>query len=261
MEETRFWDHKVSEAWLRARRRYLTASEIHELLPAYRRAAKAGSPTDPAFVMLAAKKLSLVPDDPWSPSQAAARGHVMEPYAVSEYNESRFCASQMYHWDDCLIHSGSLAFSPDALNVPQVPGTVNLEYDTGRLFSEDRFSVAPTEILEIKSYAPDQWIKRTLTDRMELDERYQVACAQLVVPEITHMSVMFYCPEIERFHIVEYRDDDLEEERQTVAACLSMYLEAKDKLAEILEGTSPTSMTEEQIYQDYCMQQMMRGGR
>ena len=81
------WYHEVSEDWLKARKNFLTATDIVGLIPEYKRYkknGKAGIP--PAFAALWEKKHSDIAVDPRS-YKDAARGHILEPYAVYTYNE------------------------------------------------------------------------------------------------------------------------------------------------------------------------------
>ena len=76
----RVWHHEVDPDWLEARRHALTATDIVNLLPEYKRWVKAKDPDalPPGFSALWCQKATEGFDevDSWN---AAARGHVMEP--------------------------------------------------------------------------------------------------------------------------------------------------------------------------------------
>ena len=75
------WKHKCSLDWLRERQRYLTATDVKSLIPV----TKTGRPrkiTDMERLKVRASKMvTLTEEDCWSYG-AAARGHLLEPYAI-----------------------------------------------------------------------------------------------------------------------------------------------------------------------------------
>lgn len=132
----RRWYHEVSAEWLKARQAVLTATDVAGLLPEYKRYLKAGSPDvpTPGFSALWCKKHSDVYLDTGS-SDAAARGHIMEPYAIDSWNQQ--ANPTFYHWDDCIICNKMFGFSPDGMTVPQLTDDACLEFTLGLL---DEFS-------------------------------------------------------------------------------------------------------------------------
>lgn len=195
------WQHSVSLPWAMARKECLTASEAVGLLSSYKTAAKKGSIEDPipSFFELIAEKRS--DQEPMLDSyDAAARGHVLEPYAVQEYNanpDEGHGSSRMFHWDDVLITNGPIGFSPDCMDIMPMPvPDAKYEYVGGILkgTSGRMYSMLPRTILEIKSYSDRMHIKSLLTPKTDLKERYQVAFAMLVLPSISEAGICFYNP-------------------------------------------------------------------
>ena len=134
------WYHEVSENWLRARKTVITATEIKGLVATYKRMSKKDKEAgvvSPAFAALWGDKSSTYPIDV-SSYGPAARGHIMEPYAIDEFNRAN--EVHFHHWDDCIIANGLVGFSPDAMDIAQVTEDVKLgqremphEFDRGRM--------------------------------------------------------------------------------------------------------------------------------
>lgn len=180
------WHHEVSADWLKARKKYLMASDIVALLPAYKRARKAKwTPGNvvPEFAALYAEKRSdlALKTETWD---AAARGHFIEPYAVEELN--RIVNVEYSHWDDVLIHRGFLGFSPDALDWRQ-------DYFVADLDADD-LKDKVTHVAEIKCYEPKKHMKSVLMESVDLPELFQLAVAFMVLPELRVGNLFFYCP-------------------------------------------------------------------
>lgn len=117
--DKRSWSHNVGELWLAARREHLMASEVKNLITDYKRikAGKIKLPNALQFAKVYGSKMNC--DIDTSSFGAMARGHIMEPYAVEEYN--RINGTKFYQWDDKLITRGIVGFSPDAMDIPQLP--------------------------------------------------------------------------------------------------------------------------------------------
>jgi len=189
------WYHEVDEGWLIARKGVLTATEISKLVSPYKRFPKkrveAGE-VNPAFAALWGEKTSDWPVDVTSYG-AAARGHVMEPYAVDEY--SRITGLDMFHWDDCLLCNGAIGFSPDGLDVHPTCTDVNLTVGTDGLYAEDGLACElPTRMLEVKSFEPASHMKAIVTPKYERDQLMQLAVAFHVLPSLDEATLMFFCP-------------------------------------------------------------------
>jgi len=184
----RRWYHEVSADWLKARQGCLTATDIASLVPEYKRYLKQKDPDaiPPGFAALWCQKHSNGFLDTSSPSSAAARGHIMEPYAVEEWN--KWTGGYMYHWDDCIIINGSngIGFSPDAANYP-CPCRVKM----GSVSDECR---AINSILEVKCYEPAAHMKAFVESTDAHKERMQAAVPFAVLPQLAAATVLWYCP-------------------------------------------------------------------
>lgn len=249
------WTHEVDARWLAARRKYLTASEVVKLLPQYRKTKGQGI-VPLAFLQLAASKLSRVPDNTQSPSQAAARGHFMESYALKEFNRQA-PADLLYHWDDTIIANGCIGYSPDALDLVSV--------HVPCLMADD-MNVKPTKIGEIKSYQPDQHVKRFYTEKLKLDERWQIAMAMAVSKTIDFGYLIFYCPPLDNFFYRTFNSKELKDEINVCIEMSGLFDQAmqivKADMAGKHESNSFNKMrdTEEGIYREFVMQEALKGG-
>lgn len=247
----RSWSHKVSPAWLLARREVVTATELRDLRAAYKKATvaqKKGLAINETVAGLWAEKHSLEVD-PFS-SGAAARGHHLEPYAVQEFNESY---QTMYHWDDCIITDGFLGFSPDAMDVVQAES-----YGVKVHYSE--LSEQPTSILEIKSYSAKNHIKSCITEKEKLPERFQLAGAMAACPYIEEAYLIFYNPSHEvGKHVVHYTREELQEEIKEIRE-LASWVRLQFKACDNRLVSCRTSFTEDAIYKDYLEEQRLDSG-
>ena len=201
------WKHKCSLDWLRERQKYLTASDIKSLIPL----TKTGRPRKiddiDRLKLLAKKQVELTEDDCWSYG-AAARGHLLEPYAIDALNDwfiYRGATKQtFYHWDDELITlpGRDIAFSPDAMDIPQFHG-------------EDAM---PTKIAEVKCYSPDRHIATAFTMKNEIEERWQIATAMALLDTIEEAYLVLFNPSMRknRLFIIQYTRKDLESEIETI---------------------------------------------
>lgn len=201
------WEHKCSLAWLRARQDFLTATDVRELLPV----TKTGKPrkvSDEAFMKVYSHKVEQLSEWNCYSYDAAARGHVLEPYAVMRLDDT--LGLHLYHWDDTIVTKGlipqrnHLAFSPDACDVPPLEGAVVCHCH-------------PRMIAEIKSYYPDKHLVRGCTPKEDLEERWQLAVAMTVCESIEQALLVFYNPSLEKaMFVVEYSREDLKDEIELV---------------------------------------------
>jgi hypothetical protein len=197
------WKHKCSLDWLRKRQKYLTASEIRSLVPF----TKTGRPRKiddiDRLKLLAKKYVKLTEEDCWSYG-AAARGHLLEPYAIDALNDwliNRGATRQtFFHWDDELISlpDRQIAFSPDAMDIPQLHGP----------------DAVPTMIAEVKCYSPDRHIATAFTKSCEIEERWQIATAMALLDTIERAYLVLFNPSMERdkLFVIEYDRDSLKDE-------------------------------------------------
>lgn len=251
----RDWRHSCSEEWLRARRPYLTASDIKRLLPNYRKIKEGKLRPEEAlqFVSVYGSKKETDLDD--MSFGAMARGHYMEPFAVEEYNEAM--GASFYHWDDKIIvdNETMLGFSPDALDIPQLPGT-RMVSEGMSVRHREGVSAGPTSVLEIKSYEGPAHFQRKMivANDGSLDERWQLACAMVVCESIRTASIMFYAPQCCDMFFVDYDRADLESEIQVCLEISEMYRETL-RAADAATGM-PTRYSEDDIYTRYLLDEM-----
>lgn len=202
------WKHKCDLGWLTERQKYLTASDIKSLIPF----TKTGRPRKVDDIdrlkLLAKKQVELTDDDCWSYG-AAARGHLLEPYAIDAMNDwliDRGATKQtFFHWDDELISlpGRDIAFSPDALDIPQL--------------HED--GAVPTMMTEVKCYSPDRHIATAYTKMHEIEERWQIATAMALLDTIEVGYLELFNPSMRknRLFVIEYDRRSLKDEIETIS--------------------------------------------
>lgn len=252
------WYHEVSAEWLKARQTVLTATEVAGLLPEYKRYLKAGSPDvpTPGFSALWCQKHSDMMLDTTSPSSAAARGHVLEPYAIEEWN--RQAQPTFHHWDDCVICNKIFGFSPDGMVVPQLTGDARFEVTSDGKFivaSSQMHYDAPSEIIEVKSYEPAAHMKAIVEDRMEHKELMQLAMAFVVLPELKIARLLWFCPNAPISMFTEkYTRDDLHDQIRWIMEIAEVYVKADKYWTQFIQDNEPSlkaEITEEQIYHEH----------
>lgn len=201
------WRHRTSLDWLKARQPYLTATDIKELLPVTKTGRSRKVDTD-SYLKVLSRKLKKLTEDDCISYGAAARGHIMEPFAVHEFNYEyeETHIPKMFHWDDALItgNNSPLAFSPDALDIERPNGDCVF------------IDVRPQYGLEVKSYTADKHLICGHMDKMELEERWQLAAAMKVCESIKEMYLMFYNPSMPTNFIHVYTREDLVEECEII---------------------------------------------
>ena len=199
------WKHRTSMQWLQRRQGRLTASAIHSLVP-YTATGRPKKITNGDRAKAYAKMLARPTEGDCISSGAAARGHIMEPYAIESFNQSITWAERLFHWDDVCIYGDPdrhplLAWSPDALSVPE---------DSSNL---------PLTMGEVKSYAADKHLLKAMSDPMQLEERWQIATAMAVSPSIDIAFLILFNPDMPagmQLFYHRYKRLDLEEEIKTV---------------------------------------------
>ena len=230
------WHHNVSYKWMQARKSVVTATELRDLHTAYKKL-KPGE-INPVFAGLWAEKHCSTVET--SSSGAAARGHILESYAVAE--ASKILGKKFFHWDDSVVANGFMGFSPDAMDIPQSSNKVKLT--TGEV-NEAR------EILEVKSYSPKTHIQTVLRDKMDCDERWQIAGAFAVMPQLEKAHLVLYSPS----HVVgcavkSYTRAELEHEIEMTKKVYKAYLEQADLIESKLEPLyHKTQWTETDIWE------------
>lgn len=207
------WEHKCSLEWLMARQDYLTASEIRSLIP-LTKTGRARTVTDMDYLKVwSGKIVNLTEEDCWS-TGAAARGHLLEPYAVDALNTVLMkydpsTAEHYHHWDDTLVTmpERSIAFSPDAMNIPN---------DGETWFDANGVSI--TAIAEVKCYGQERHLATAYTEKNMLEERWQIATAMALCDTIEHAHLALFNPSLStrRLFVIEYERKDLEKEIQEI---------------------------------------------
>ena len=243
----RRWTHEVDPSWLKARQRVLTATDVSGLMPEYKRYLKAGSPDKimPGFAALWAQKHYEGELDTSAPSPAAARGHIMEPWAVESWNKQ--CAPFMYHWDDCVITNGLLGFSPDAMDVSQYACVPRVDYT----------AVQPTAIMEIKCYGVESHMKSIVEDRMEHKELMQVAMAFAVFPNLEKVYLVFFCPDAPiSMYIEEYTKDDLHDQCRLIVGIGDVFIKQGQLCKKLAKSNSYNALcTEQEVWDSFVKEQ------
>ena len=253
------YEHEVSIDWLRARQNYLTASDVCKMMTDINKLRQGKTTIDRcrSFAKVLGSKLNLFPETQ-SPSSAAARGHFMEPYAVEEWESVR--QEGVTHWDDFLMASDEtlLAFSPDALNVPQPMGVMALVDGDGRFLNMGT-PVEPTSLLEVKCYDEGAHYQRKLDAMAGMlpDERWQVAVAMAVCPCIRRGTVVWYAPQCMDWFDVTFEREDLEDE---IAVALDASVWWK-RFLEYMESSphNRTQRDEGQLRNVYLTEMMLNG--
>lgn len=232
------WIHKVSKDWLDARKKFITATELVSLRSTFKKMSarqRAGLEINPAFASLYGQKCEDTKVGVWSYG-AAARGHIMEPYAVEEFNEIR--TNHMYHWDDCLIHHAGLCFSPDSLDIPQKDNIISVPAE----------AVEPTKILEIKSYEMKNHMKKVFSTPGSVEERLQLAVGMMVCPSIKTGFLMFYNPDAPvPIGLKVYDRGDLAKEIEELTDIWNVWNLQAALIAKTSEGQPKPCYTEELI--------------
>lgn len=175
------WEHECSIEWLQARKKYLTASAIGSLAKAKKRGPAAYRKK---LAELQAEKMQEVLPDDCKSYGAAARGHLLEPYAIRQLAETTGIG--FWHWDDVVLYSPSgFGYSPDALSV--------LCPDVG---SCDRPANLywPAYGAEVKSYGASKHMQLMTSPISMLDERWQLACAFATLPSLKAMFLVGFNP-------------------------------------------------------------------
>ena len=143
------WFHKCDIDWMEARLNFLTATDVRELVP-FTKTGRKRTIGDEQYLKVLSRKLVNVTEDDCMSYGSAARGHILEPYAIDRYNEEDFGGNQyLWHWDDMVIPVnpsifGSLAFSPDAMDIEPPKDEIVV------------CNIKPTAIGEVKSYSAEK---------------------------------------------------------------------------------------------------------
>ena len=211
------WKHVCSMDWMKARQQCLTATDVKDLLPITKTGRKRVI-GDEQYLKVLSRKLVNIEEDDCISTGAAARGHILEPYAIDRYNEEDFGGNEwLWHWDDIVITRqnhvyGGLAFSPDAMDHDPKNIKTNMIAITGI-----------KTIGEVKSYSAENHLARAYTPKDELEERWQLATAMAVCEDIQTAYLMFYNPSMRtQLYIADFNRSDLQDE-------IDMILDVEEK--------------------------------
>lgn len=197
------WEHKCSLRWLAERQRYLTATDIKSLLPVTKTGRKR-EVTDLDYIKVMSGKMRELTEEDCISYGAAARGHILEPYAIDALNQmlvemqGEKSHETFFWWDDKLISmpDRQIAFSPDAMNVPM---TDNFE--------------TPSAIAEVKSYGYEKHLVTAYTPKEQLEERWQIATSMALLEQIDHAYLVLFNPSMyRRTFVIRYDRSDLKHE-------------------------------------------------
>lgn len=205
------WRHKCSLDWLRERQRYLTATDVRSLLPVTKTGRKREVGDLEYLKVMSNKMTVLTEEDCWSYG-AAARGHLLEPYAIDALNQMLFEMQGTEHeifywWDDRIVHKHgrAIAFSPDAMDIPMGAGSAR----------------EPHAIAEVKSYSAEKHLVTAYTSKEQIEERWQIAHAMALCDSIDHAYLVLFNPKMKyrKTFVIRYDRDELEKE---IAAILEV---------------------------------------
>ena len=201
------WIHEVSLTWMKMRQHFLTASEVKQLIPLTKTGRKR-TVTDLDRMKVYSNKIRHLTKADCISTGAAARGHLLEPYAIEAYNNAT--GDKMYWWDDTLIprvnKSNHLAFSPDAMSTESKENILDTIEKT-------------TCIGEVKCYGNDRHLITASTPKMELEERWQIATAMACSNFIIEANLILFNPSMRngyKLFVHRYSRFDLEEEIKMV---------------------------------------------
>lgn len=226
------WFHKVDPVWLAERKKYLTASDIRKLIPVTA-TGRSRANMDEAFAKVWADKQCLISEDDIESSGAMARGHLLEQYAIRDFNAIG-ATNTIYHWDDALIYSkDGVSCSPDALDIKQIDKCPVALSGTGA-----------TVVAEIKAYAGPAHYVAGIAKKMTLEERWQIATAMYVMPSIKTGVLIFYNPSANHplfYHI--YSRINLEPELEMIKKVNETYTACAVNLQAIADRHCPPTVT------------------
>lgn len=201
------WSYRVKKEWMVARQCYLTATDIKDLVPV----TKTGRPrkiSEEDYFKVLSRKHKIITEDDLVSTGWAARGHIMEPVAIDEFNRLTPGTDLLFHWDDKLINNGWLSYSPDALNIPCAAND-NVDIAT--------FAVDPVILGEVKCYGPEKHNTLGHTHPSELEERWQIATAMVVSSTIEKAYLILFNPSYpDSMFVHEYTRDDLSDEIEVI---------------------------------------------
>ena len=233
------WFHKCDLEWLKARQVCLTATDVKELLP-FTKTGRKRTIDDETYLKVLSRKMAYISDDDCISTGSAARGHILEPYAIKAFNDSGVYPATLYHWDDVVITRDmhqylGLAFSPDALGFEQVNYERNYAFP---VISPNQITDNKIKVIgEVKSYYPEKHLTSGYTPHGKHEERWQLATAMAVCDDIDEAYLIFYNPSLVlQLFVFVYTRADLQSEIETV-------LEVEDNWLMWFDNMYPTLPT------------------
>jgi hypothetical protein len=229
-----------------ARQSCLTATDVKDLLPITKTGRKR-TVTDDVYIGVLAKKLQVLTNEDCESTGAAARGHILEPYAIKMYNEETSfppgSSKFLYHWDDIVVtrqsfKKFSLGFSPDALDAEPPKGR--------NMLAANGFEC----VGEVKSYYPTKHLVCANTPADQLEERWQIAVAMAVCETIEEGRLLFYNPSMpnDMLYVVEYNRADLADE-------IDIVLDVEDKWLTFVDNYNMSGGPVNDVYVDGLYEQ------
>lgn len=223
------WQHECSLSWLKTRQKFLSATDVKDLLPITATGRKRNV-TDETRMKVWARKCTALTKEDCKSTGVMARGHILEPYAIDMFNSKEQFQDYLYHWDDIVVTNNlddyCLAFSPDACNIPQ--------HMKGMPLLCMKFNTELTAIGEVKSYSPEAHMIAGVTPTSALQERWQVAAAMAAVPSIERGYLLFYNPSMEEQLFVHCMNrEDLEYEINMCLEVEADWLDFIDRLGNL----------------------------
>jgi hypothetical protein len=162
--------------------------------------------TDEDYLKVLAGKMVTLTEEDCMSYGAAARGHILEPYAIEALNktlesEQGVDHETFYWWDDILVRNRGrqLAFSPDAMNMP-----MELVDDIDKV----------TAIAEVKSYEASKHLSTAYMPKNQIEERWQIASAMALLPNIDHAYLVLFNPKLKfrKTFVIRFDREELKSE-------------------------------------------------
>ena len=223
------YEHVTSLEWMNERQKYITASDVAKLVP-YTATGRKRNITDDDYFQLMAEKEKILTIDDCISTGAAARGHILEPYAIKEAN--KFITRKLNHWDDICLHRGYAGYSPDALDV----------------------SARPYEAIvmgEVKCYNPAKHIIKSKQKLKDMEERWQLAMAFYVLPDLSYAYLILFNPGLceGKLYINQYSRSMFENELEIIDTIVRRWVEVKEYFdSYLLSMSCALPVTEEELY-------------
>jgi hypothetical protein len=232
--------HEVKEDWLKARINYLTASDIKTLL-VQSKTQIMGFPSK-YFDVWSEKSTRAFDVTSYG---AAARGHILEPIAIQEYNKVALSTRSLAHIDDVLITSrhSLVAFSPDALQFKAVsPG---VQHDA-ELYGDVEYGG------EVKCFSLAGHYKNMIEGHIDKDIQIQLATAFYILPNLQSMYLILFNPKANRqLHYVEVKRNKLSSIIDRIWDIEHVYQEFCDCMQESEIAQSTDIESEEKLLEWY----------